>query len=274
MRESETNTSSLRITRYRTLIAALAFILVGGAAFAAVGGVEAVKKVFVNVTIRLMGPDGESYEYVQLQPFEIEDGTASTTLEIGDGQMATMVLEKTGGSDSAESADIVEGEFTTAMATITIGSVSAPQGDIGAERTIELSMTANTGDEAIDQEFVLEQIANADVVVPWVDSAGEIREFYVVRSFTETEPVLKVFSSRLLDSGEEVYDMVGLLTGVITDGDEITAVDIDDEGLATMTLLLENGEEKRVAFNVEPNDPGVVSDAIDITVITIDQGDE
>ncbi len=270
MRESEATRTSFRISRHRTLIAALAVILVGGAAFAAAGGVEAVKEIFVNVTIRLMGPDGESYEVVKLQSLDVENGEASATLSIGEGQMATMVLDHVSGTDLTDEPGVVQGEF---LATITIDGAAAPDGDIGAERTIELSMTANAG-ETVDQEGVVEQIADAEVVVPWVDAAGEARELYIVRRATETEPVLKMFSSRWLDSGEEVYDMVGLLSGVITDEAEITGVEVDENGLATMTLLLEDGEEKRVAFNADPGGAEILNESLERTVITISHEDE
>jgi hypothetical protein len=248
-------------------VIALAVILVGGAAFAAVGGVEAVKKVFVNVTIRLIGPDGESYEYVTLQPFDVENGQASATLTIDEDDMGTIVLDGVGGANPTDESDVVAGEV---MATVTIERASAGVGEVEAEQTVELSMTANTGDEPIEQEAILTLIAEADVVAPWIDADGDERALYVVRATDGTEPVLKVFGTRWLDSGEEVFDLIGMLTGDVVDGVEVVDVAVDENGLVTMTLRDQDGSERRVAFSANPGQDNIQAEAIQVTIHELD----
>jgi hypothetical protein len=262
MREPHLGGTPSRFSRHRTLITALAVILVGGAAFAAVGGVEAVKRVFVNVTIQLTGPDGESYEYVTLQPFEVENGQASATLTI-DEDMGSIVLDGLGDTVPTDESGIVQGEV---MATVTIDSASAGVGEPDAERTVELSMTLNTGDEPIAQEAILAQIADADVMAPWIDADGDERALYVVRGTDGTEPVLRVFGTRWLDDGEEVFDVIGMMTGDVVDGVEVVDVVVDENGLVTMTLLAQDGAEQRVAFSGNPGQDDIQAEAIQVTI--------
>lgn len=78
--------------RYRTIAAVVgAAVLIGGGAFAAAGGPEAVKKWFV--TLRLVGADGGEYHAV-LEPTAGDDGAATMQFQTPDGRTADVQVRR------------------------------------------------------------------------------------------------------------------------------------------------------------------------------------
>ena len=79
MREFNANRSEKHPRRRLIMAAALAFVLLGGAGFAAAGGVEMVKSWFITIEV-----DG--------QPIAVEDFDGDITIE-EDGEMTTVTVE-------------------------------------------------------------------------------------------------------------------------------------------------------------------------------------
>lgn len=71
-----TNKVPTGMARHRTLIIALAALLLGGGSFAAAGGIDLVKSWFM--TVELTGPDGQ---------------TTSVVLEAADGESGTVIFD-------------------------------------------------------------------------------------------------------------------------------------------------------------------------------------
>jgi hypothetical protein len=251
MREFHTNRPPTGIRKHRTLIATLAVVLVSGAAFAAAGGVEAVKTLFVKV--KIIGPDGTVYDGT-LEPVELQGDTATMTLDTAEGDQAMVTIERVDAGGLVDDQEIAPGEDMT-MLSVSLEGALAGEAPAGGEHTVEITALA-AGQEPIDQKDVLRQIDLAEVVVPWEDADGEPRELYIVRTGGDEKPVgFELFSSRFLDNGEMVYETVGHICGSLSEATEIGAVDVDENGVVTMTLLTEDGEEKTVTLN-KADDPG------------------
>ncbi len=245
MREFHTNRTYTGIRKYRTLVATLAVVLVSGAGFAAAGGVEAVKTLFVKV--KMIGPDGTVYD-ATLEPVELQGGTATMTLDTAEGEQATVTIERIDAGDLIDDQEIAPGEEMI-MLSVSLDGLPAGEGQAGGEHTVEIVALA-AGQEPVDQMDILRQIDLAEVVVPWEDADGEPRELYIVRTGGGEKPTgFELFSSRFLDNGETVYDTVGQICGGLSEATEIGAVDVDENGAVTMTLLTEDGEERTITLN-------------------------
>lgn len=245
MREFHTKRTPTGIRKYRTLVATLAVVLISGAGFAAAGGVEAVKTLFVKV--KMIGPDGTVYD-ATLEPVELQDGTATMTLDVGDNEEATITIERVDLGDLVDDMEVAPGEEMI-MLSVSLEGVLAGEAPAGGEHTVEIVALA-TGQEPVDQMDMLREIDLAEVVVPWEDADGEPRELYIVRTGGGEKPIgFELFSSRFLDNGETVYDTVGHICGSLSEGTEIGAVDVDENGAVTMTLLTEVGEERTITLN-------------------------
>jgi hypothetical protein len=250
MREFHTKRTSTGIRKHRTLVATLAVVLISGAGFAAAGGVEAVKTLFVKV--KIIGPDGTVYDST-LAPVELQGDTATMTLDTAEGEQATVTIERVDAGDLVDDPDVAPGEEMT-MLSVSLEGVLAGEAPAGGEHTVEIVALA-AGQEPVDQMDILRQIDLAEVVVPWDDADGEPRELYIVRTGGGEKPVgFELFSSRFLDNGDTVYDAVGHICGSLSEATEIGAVDVDENGAVTMTLLTEDGEERTINLN-KADDP-------------------
>jgi hypothetical protein len=229
----------------------LAVLFVGGAAFAAVGGAEAVKELFLNVRIVIRGIDGEAVEAtVDLEQVEGEEGAATGTIDLGDGGQATLELMTVDAGDLT-GADGLGGEEMKMM-TVSLSGTVSDQEDLAAERTIELLATMNTGDGPIEQTDILEQIAEAELVVPWTDGNGDDRELYIVREYGEDDTsVLKLFGSRWNQEGDEVFDMLGMVTQLDSPIVEAPTIEFHEGNLTSLTVRCEDGEERTIRFDAD-----------------------
>ncbi len=98
MREFNTNRSEKHPRRRMILAAALAFVLLGGAGFAAAGGVDMVKSWFITIEV-----DGE--------PIAVEEFEGNITIE-EDGEITTVTVDLPEGAvDLPEG--VVEGQTVT-----------------------------------------------------------------------------------------------------------------------------------------------------------------
>jgi hypothetical protein len=247
MREFHTNRQPTGLRKHRTLVATLAVVLVSASAmgFTAAGGVEAVKTLLVKV--KIIGPDGTVYDGT-LEPVELEGDVATMTLDTAEGDQATVTIQRVEAGDLVDDEEFAPGEEMT-MLSVSLEGVLAGEAPPDGEATVEITALA-AGEGPVDQADILEQIDLAEMVVPWKDADGEPRELYIVRTGGEERPVgFELFSSRLLDDGETVYDAIGHICGSLSEGTEIDAVEVDEYGAVTMTLLTEDGEEKTVTLN-------------------------
>lgn len=93
MNQFNSRHSTTSVHKHRTLIASLAVLLIGGVGFAATGGTETVRRIFV--TLKLAGPNGEEVQGVVIEMLEEGvDGPVTIDLDMGDGQQGTVVLHR------------------------------------------------------------------------------------------------------------------------------------------------------------------------------------
>ncbi len=93
MNQFNSRHSTTSVHKHRTLIASLAVLLIGGVGFAATGGTETVRRIFV--TLKLAGPNGEEVQGCVLEMLEEGvDGPITIDLDMGDGQQGTVVLQR------------------------------------------------------------------------------------------------------------------------------------------------------------------------------------
>lgn len=99
MREFSANRSEKHPRRRLILAAALAFVLLGGAGFAAAGGVEMVKSWFITIEV-----DG--------QPIATEDFNGNITIE-EDGEMTWVTVEVPEGAVNLPAGETTEAQTIT-----------------------------------------------------------------------------------------------------------------------------------------------------------------
>lgn len=255
---------SFHIGQHRVLTTLLAVLLIGGVGFAAAGGVEVVKTLFV--TVRILGPNGEVYETTDVEPIEYEDGAATAVIDMGEGQQATLELQRVDPEDLLEDGGVAVGEEMAVMTITLDGPPAGAHRDGGTEQTIDINMLATTEtDGPVGQTSALRQIAQAEVMIPWVDGAGRPRELHLVRNAEDDIGTsFKIFSSRTLDGGEKVFDMIGLVPGVFAQATEVSSAEVDEYGVTTLTLLFEDGQERTLKFSTTGEDAGDGADRVQI----------
>ena len=97
MQEFNHKPPSHRFGNHPVLLAALAVLLLGSAAFAATGGVTLVKDWFVKVYI-----DGQEVDSEVTNVYDDEDGTTHMTLDMGDVGQAELAIVQEGEGEIAE----------------------------------------------------------------------------------------------------------------------------------------------------------------------------
>jgi len=266
MREFHTHKPRSRLSRHRTLIATLAVLLVGGAAFAAAGGADAVQHFFYNVRIVIMGADGEAIDtIVELEQIEGAEGVATGTINLGDGGQATLEL-MTVDAGELTGVDVPGGEEMKMM-TISLSGAVGVEADSGAERTVEFLAAMFAGDEPIEQTDILEQITEAEIVVPWTDDNGDDRKLYIVREHGEDDTsVLKIFGSRWTEDDDEVFDLLGMVTQLDSLIVEAPTIEFHKDRLTSLTVLCEDGEERTIRFGPDGSQAEGESATVEITI--------
>jgi len=130
MQEFNHKPPSHRFGKHPVLMAALAVLVLGSAAFAATGGVALVKNWIVSVTI-----DGQKVDTEVTDVYEDEDGTTHMTLDMGDAGQAELAIEQ-------------EGEGNITDVRVTADLTSDPDGDGVVEMGIGIGQTeCESGDK-------------------------------------------------------------------------------------------------------------------------------
>lgn len=250
MQEFKDQDVSLRFRFPKALAATLAILLVGGAGFAAAGGVETVKRWLV--TVELIGPDGEVF-IGTLEPISDNDNTAIMDLQMADGKTATLTIERLeasavgleGGSDMTMRV-VVE---TDNVAGFTTSDGSAPvQFELKALNPTGTNAIAESGSlllqrmDEFQQTQSLEQIPEALVVEPYIDQNDIWQELHIVGHSDVNGGGLTIYTTFITDSGEVRYREVGALQGVNPAELSIESVAFNDEGFAAITIVGENAK--------------------------------
>lgn len=257
------------ISRHRTLAAALAVVLLSGAGFAVAGGADVVKRVFVKVKITLIGPDGVGYDGIVLESDQNGDGTATMTLDIGEDDQATVTVQQI----ELMADELTLSDSGEAMTMVTVSLEGGPQlmAETESGEAIQLHATAEVDaahalpaeDGSIDglapaglmeremrkvvaarKTVLLREIDPADWIEEWIDENGEWQELHIVPTSDDVNSShgFRVYRTTTDDEGEAPFRQVGFL-GVNPETAEISDVEVDENGLATIRVLDDEGAE-------------------------------
>lgn len=118
MTQFDTRQSGGRGLRYRAIAAAIGgAMLIGGGAFAAVGGPQAIKQWFV--TVKLVGEDGVEWEGV-LEPID-DDGMATLDFATADGQVGGIQVRRIAAGELGVDGELADEELTMVQITLDKG---------------------------------------------------------------------------------------------------------------------------------------------------------
>ena len=108
----------------------------------------------------------------------------------------------------------------------------------------------------------LREIDPAEWIEEWVDENGDLQELHIVREDDEhaEDRGFRVFKT-IADDGDVLYKQIGFL-GVDPDTAEISSVEVDESGLATVRVLASDGAEAVMELDTRrqaPREAGAVS---------------
>lgn len=224
MQEFDRNRSSSRVARHPVWAAAIAILVLGGGAFAAGGGIDMIKSLFVTVEVA-----GEQL-HVELQP--VGDNTYEGSLETqtADGRQANIhVRRQEQGDDRKEM-----------YVNVNVSDDGSEQQEV-SEVKMQRMMPGDLG-PAADQTYTVEDLGDAEPVHTWTSTAGDARGIYLIPE--EAEARVRIFSVTTPAEGDATVRMLTRLPA----GDEWLAtptVSVDDKDVITLTWESGDGEEKQ-----------------------------
>jgi hypothetical protein len=274
MREFDSKTVRSRLSTYRVPVIALAVVLIGGAGFAATGGVQAAKAILVK--IKLQGADGTVFEG-SLQPDE--SGLAEVHVEGDDGQTTKLLMQVQSGGlinvppqgegephqimvqveTDADSLDpeklkLLVGDNNADIVTMqhvsvrsdgeeSHWSVEPPEGNI----QLQVEVTGGEG-EAVATAMaagprIVDTIAEPVDSFEWQGADGFTRTISIVASSSDDKLGGYEIYSTLTDGR---YAEIGRI--ILTDPAAATPMDlvVDDDGAANLILTRPDGGEIKV----------------------------
>jgi len=263
MNEYRRQHTSGGIRRYRSLVIALAVVLIGGVGFAATGGPEFVREF---VYIRLIKITGDQVEgnvelNMVIEPDENGDGTAVATIGSVDGESTTITVQQATPEptdDGALKTKITVGLDRNEPEDGTSSAASVPKleltprdpEDVGDTRRTVWITTDEDGAEALAPG---DPDANA-MIWDWVDDNGLDRELHLIPEASDLDgarySVLTVIAT---DNHMRIYRKVGSFD---FEGEVADVLDIieHDGGALTLQLVDEYGDERTIELPGEAGD--------------------
>ncbi len=258
----------------RILIVALAAILAGGGAFAAVGGTESIRQFFV--TLRTVGPDGE--EVVQdliVEKISETDEPSVLNLDLGDGKTATMQIDHI----NLNNENAVQEAATATLYQIQLGVEDNASNntfftnEVATVEDMNTTIEIKMGDDDVESTTTLgnprpgttmQRIGNfpkhvdtfeldvADIIHSWVDGDGVAYDLVLYGvSADDGNGDAYLFKAYEGDDGQRVFESIGQLSGVdpkllvVTnvqmDKSAIT-LEFDNDGM-TMKMIVNTGRD-------------------------------
>lgn len=239
MKEFDKASVSRRFIHRPAVAAALGILVLGGGAFAAGGGIDYIKSLFVTVEV-----DGQQMN-VELQPVGdgSHEGELSTTLE--DGRDAHIQVRKTDNPADGEHEMRVQ--------------VNLDDGNTMTEDVrVDKRKTLNSG--ALPDATV-EDLGDAEPAHTWTNAEGQYREIYLIED--EAGEFLNVFTTLLADDVVTVRRLANLPAGRFEGTPEVS---VDERGLITMKWVSgdpnnENIQEIKL-IDVTSNNPATMHEEL------------
>lgn len=216
MKEYTRTTVSRSFLHRPAVAAALGILVLGGGAFAAGGGIEYIKSLFVTVEI-----DGQPTQ-LELQPVgdNVYEGTLQTQTQ--DGRDAHVVVRR------------LEGDPNEQNMTVNVNLT----GDDSIEAR-EQKIVVRHGETPPELSFTVADLGDAEPAHQWTNAEGQARALYLITD--EETGELSIFSTTVGED-ETLVRRVAQLPAGRHDGDPKISVDEND----LITLVWESGEGELV----------------------------
>ena len=214
---SDMNRFSSRFARPRTLVFTLVLVAVGGAAFAASGGVEKLRNWFVTVEI-----NGEQTR-VELD----ENGESTFDVETADGGTATVHIQK--------SASPEDGQLTRVQ--VTKGPGEGASGDEESEICRQIRLGPRRA------QFTTEELGDAQPLAAWSDKSGKDCELYILPD--EAGEGSRVLVATMVEDGEPDVRLVATTPFPLVTDTIKPEVSIAEDGLLTLRSADKSGDNVR-----------------------------
>lgn len=221
MQEFSKTPAPSRFARRPALAAALAIVVIGGGAFAATGGLEKIKNLFVTVEI-----EGRP---TQLELHPVGNGVFEGHLETetADGKQANVrVRRMQKGPD---------GQQTKVHVNLT-----AP--GLETEDVSEVAVGIGTAGQP-DEKYTMQDIAGIAPAFQWINADGQGRALYL-RSADEDNRASEIFSTTQLADGNTIVRKLATLPAEATLDGVTPRIEVDENDLITITW--DNGADQRV----------------------------
>lgn len=235
MKEFDQASVARRFAHRPAVAAALAILVLGGGAFAASGGIQYIKSLFVTVEV-----DGQKMD-VELQP--VGDGTheGELTTTLGDGRDAHIQVRKTENEDAGEHEMRVQVNL-----------------DDGKTMTEDVNVSKRRVNVGGLTNATIEDLGDAEPIHEWTSAKGQARALYLIED--EAGENLIVFTTVFDESGETNVKRLATLPGERFKG--TPKVTVDDNGLISMKWTSGEAGDENVQqiklFDVASDNPATM----------------
>jgi hypothetical protein len=220
MQEFSKNRSTRFAARRPALVAACAVLLVGGGTFAAAGGIDLIRSLFVTVEIA-----GQPVQ-LELQPVGDNTYEGAVDTEMADGRQAKIRVKR------------VENGPTELKTHVNV-NMSDDGSVTESDSQIEIRKGFNFGTEP-GATYSMDDIGDAQPVHEWTNAGGQDRSLYLIDT---GDGNIAVYSVTLTPEDTEVVRRLANLP-VEAGFDTAPEVSVDDKDM--ITLNWGDDEEKRV----------------------------
>jgi len=207
MKEFDQTTVSRRFAHRPAMAAALGILVLGGGAFAAGGGIQYIKSLFVTVEI-----DGQQVD-VELQPQADGSHEGELTTTLADGRDAHVQVRKTENADAGEHEMRVEVNL-----------------DDGDQKTQDVNVSKRRVNVGGPTNGTIEDLGDAEPVHEWTSAQGVDRALYLITD--EAGENLNVFTTTTDEAGAIAVKRLATLPAERFEG--TPEVSVDDNGLISI----------------------------------------
>ncbi|HKQ49046.1 MAG TPA: hypothetical protein VJZ71_13330 [Phycisphaerae bacterium] len=218
MQEFSKNRTSRFVARRPALVAACAVLLVGGGAFAAAGGIDLIKSLFVTVDI-----DGQAVQ-LELQPVGENTYEGSLDTEIADGRQASIRVKRVENSPNELNTQVHVNVSDD-------GTVTENESEVVIRKGLNVGADPNA-------VYSMDDIGEAQPAHEWTNASGQARSLYLIDT---GDGKIGVFSVTVTAEGTANVRRLAHLPAE-AGFDTAPDVSVDDKDMITLTW---GGDEDR-----------------------------
>jgi hypothetical protein len=220
MNQFSTQQSSTSARRRIGPVVALAVVLVGGGAFAAAGGIDMIRSLFVTVELQ-----GQPVQ-LELQPVAENTYEGSMTTQLEDGRNADIHVVRTDPDENSRQMEVRV-------------AVSGEDGEGDGERQVTQEVhhkKMKVGRPDPNATFTLNDLGGTEPIHTWTNEQGEAKAVYTVNN--AEKGLLEIYSTLGKADGSTVVKQLAQLPADVFEGTpEVTVADNGD-----LRLVWDSGE--------------------------------